>query len=266
MKTTFKKSIAAISAAAVVAASAAVFAIPADAATATLTCDTVELTLSELQAMNNTVTLNVNISSNPGFSALGMGIKYDDRLTIVDTADTGVLAAVKNTSGVGNNAAEKVVWLGVAVMKNALTGKNVYATGDGAVWYFTFEVPSDAKEGDVYPVQMLASNNGTNQEITYGDANTKDSSTLIDGAIIIKGDTTTTTTTTTTEATTTTTTTKPTTTTTTTTTTEEATTTATSKTGGTTSSPQTSDVLPVAGAAAALVVIGGVALVAKKRK
>ena len=73
MKTTFKKTMAALSAAAVVAASAAVMAVPASAAGATVTISSVTLTLDELKAANYEVTLPVTVDA--AYTKLAYGMK-----------------------------------------------------------------------------------------------------------------------------------------------------------------------------------------------
>ena len=289
MKTTFKKSMAALSAAAVVAASAAVFAVPADAAAGTITTGTVTVTLDELAASDYIVRVPITLSGADPFYSVGFGVKYDMALTfkagtkgdifggVPLNADGSVLnefGSLEVAVGAANNADLGLYWVGAAI--SPIGADTAHAPGDGTLWTLVFEVPADAQAGDRYDITTLLESNGTPVEINNGTG--KETPAVVDGAIIIEGavtttttTSTTTTTTTTTEATTTTaeattTTAEVTTTTAEVTTTAEATTTTTTATSGKTESPKTSDVLPVAGAAAALVVIGGVALVAKKRK
>lgn len=72
MKTTLKKTMAALSAAAVVAASAAVMAIPTSAAGMSLTIGSATLTESELKAADYKVTLP--IGSTAEFNSVGVGV------------------------------------------------------------------------------------------------------------------------------------------------------------------------------------------------
>ena len=78
MKSTFKKALAAVSAAAVVATSAAVFtAIPADAI-GSLAIAGVTVTMDELQANNYLVTVPVTINGNTdGWDALAFGVSWN---------------------------------------------------------------------------------------------------------------------------------------------------------------------------------------------
>ena len=245
MKTTFKKSMAALSAAAVVAASAAVFAFPADAATGTLTVGTVTVSLDDLAASNYEVVVPIEVSGTNGWNELGYGISYNVAEITATKAASGtdlVMAAVLegcqllNVPAINNDLG--IIWAGATTLG---VGSTVYYSPDGVILNVTFKVNENAAAGDRYDITALVENNGTAQMITT--AGGTDVCSLVSGAIIIEGEAPTTTTTTTTQATTTTTAKK-----------------------GSTESPKTGDVLPVAGAAAALVVIGGVALVAKKRK
>ena len=125
MKTTFKKTLAALSAAAVVAASAAVFAVPTDAAGyGTITVDTVYITVDDA---GSKVNVPVYISGNPGFNELGFGITYDENLTLSGAKESGILASLENgiTKGIGNNAAMKLFWAGVSVNLDAFTASKV---------------------------------------------------------------------------------------------------------------------------------------------
>ncbi|MBO5226490.1 MAG: hypothetical protein J6B17_00210 [Ruminococcus sp.] len=306
MKTTFKKSMAALSAAAVVAASAAVFAVPANAAGGTLTVGTVTLTLEELQAANYEVKIPVDVAGSGGWYSLGYGVSFNvAEVTISRVINGAAVQSAQNdygydvARGTGINNDLGILWLGYAVTPS---GSTINYVQDGGVSTIVFKVNANAKAGDVYDLTALVNNGDTYQEINTADG--KSASSLVSGQIIIAGEDTTTSTTTTTTSTKTTTTTTTTTTSTTTTTEEPTTTTTTSTTTtpeattttttasiplsgidttttttsttkatttttakkGSTESPKTGDVLPVAGAAAALVVIGGVALVAKKRK
>lgn len=256
MKTTLKKTMAALSAAAVVAASAAVMAVPASAADQTITAGTVTLTLSELKAANYEVTVPVSASAD--LSAVDFGMKLADGLTYVDAgSSTKASAAAAHANG--------FVWMpysyGSADMSNIKAGQ---------IAYLTVTVTEDAKAGDEFAITVTNENaKGVHTTAGHFDADGKlvtDEFTPVAGAIIIAEDpteapTTTTEAPTTTEAEATTTAAAKTT---------AATTakvaTATTKKATSTSSPKTGDALPVAGVAVAVAVIGGVALVSKKRK
>ena len=295
MKSTFKKALAAVSAAAVVATSAAVFtAVPAQAVN-TPSIGQVTVTLDELQANNYLVTVPVYIAGNTdGWDSIAFGVQWNtDELTYSKgVAGASVLGAMGegiqvSGSGFQLNPAGIGGWITYATTP---TGDGpTYVTGDGSVLNLTFKVTENAQPGDIYYIDGLErSYDGAYvPKVTHG-------SEVVTGApsqgyIQIEGVQTTTTEATTTTTTTTTTTAKPTTTTTTTTsaaatttttatTTKAATTTSaatttkkaaqqtTKKNTGSTSSPKTGSMIPVAGAVAAIAVIGGVALVSKKRK
>lgn len=240
MKTTFKKTMAALSAAAVVAASAAVMAVPTSAAGATVDIADVTLTLDELKAANYEVTLAISVDSN--WTKLCYGAEMGDGLTYVSCS------AMPGGAAVEENGA---IWFAGAA---ASPTKADFGAGE-----VTVKVTEDAAEGDVYTVKGLSvAPAGNSAEF----ANTSESDetytpAVIDGVITIAAAETEAPTTTAapeTEA--------------------PATTTTTAAPVATTikdpakstSSPKTGDALPIAGVAAAVAVIGGVAFVAKKRK
>ena len=243
MKTTLKKTMAALSAAAVVAASAAVMAVPASAADQAISAGTVTMTLSELKAANYEVT--VPISASADLCAVDFGMKLADGLTYVDAgSSTKASAAAAHANG--------FVWMpysfGSADMSNIKAGQ---------IAYLTVTVTEEAKAGDEYAITITNENaKGVHTTAGHFDADGKmitDEFAPVAGAIIITEDPTEAPTTTTAAPATT-----------------AATTakvaTATTKKAASTSSPKTGDALPVAGVAVAVAVIGGVALVSKKRK
>lgn len=254
MKSTFKKALAAVSAAAVVATSAAVFtAVPAQAVN-TPSIGQVTVTLDELQSSNYLVTVPVYIAGNTdGWDSIAFGVQWNtDELTYSKgVAGASVLGAMGegiqvSGSGFQLNPAGIGGWITYATTP---TGDGpTYVTGDGSVLNLTFKVTENAQPGDIYYIDGLErSYDGAYvPKVTHG-------SEVVTGApsqgyIQIEGVQTTTTEATTTEATTTTTTTttaQPTTTTTTsttkattttTTTTTKATTTATTTAAATTTS------------------------------
>jgi LPXTG-motif cell wall-anchored protein len=239
MKTTLKKTMAALSAAAVVAASAAVMAVPASAVdTNVITWSSVTLTLDELKAANYEVTLTA--SSSQDWLTLSFGAQIDDAgLTLVEATWPGSVAAEKDGA----------IWYAGATS----TAYKAGATGAAV----TVKVTEDAQPGDTFTVTGL-STSPAGVEASYKDSNKENgSATVTSGTITIAEEETEAPTTTeaeaeATEAAETTTT--------------EAAAVATKTTASSTSSPKTGDALPVAGVAAAVAVIGGVALVSKKRK
>lgn len=264
MKSTFKKALAAVSAAAVVATSAAVFtAVPAQALN-TPSVGQVVLTLEELQNQNYLVTVPVYISGNTdGWDSIAFGLEWNaDELTYSKSAaGASVLGAMGegiavNTSGFQVNPQGIGGWVTYATTP---TGDGpTFVTGDGAVINITFKVTENAQPGDIYNIMGREDSfdGAYKSTITHGN----DQSLVgapAQGYIQIAGEQTTTTeatTTTTTEATTTTTTTttaaatttttttttaKPTTTTTTTTSAAATTTTTTTTAAATTTSAAT---------------------------
>lgn len=238
MKTTLKKTMAALSAAAVVAASAAVMAVPTSAAGVSLTMGSKTLTLAELKAANYQVTLPIGVTDS--INSVGFGVTLGEGLTYVDLE-----ASVKKaTCLAATNDAGNFVFAPFAYATVPLKAVS------GQIAAITVEVSKDAKAGDTFTLS-IDGKDSDGVETSYKNGETGDSGVPGGGAgtITIVEDPTT-------EATT-------------------AAPTATpvaakvatpTKPAKSTSSPKTGDALPVAGVAVAVAVIGGVALVAKKRK
>lgn len=246
MKTTLKKTMAALSAAAVVAASAAVMAVPTSAAGVSLTMGSKTLTLAELKAANYQVTLPIGVTDS--INSVGFGVTLGEGLTYVDLE-----ASVKKaTCLAATNDAGNFVFAPFAYATVPLKAVS------GQIAAITVEVSKDAKAGDTFTLS-IDGKDSDGVETSYKNGETGESGVPGGGAgtITIVEDPTEPTTEATTAAPT---------------ATPVAATTTTAKVATptkpakSTSSPKTGDALPVAGVAVAVAVIGGVALVAKKRK
>ncbi|MCI7258190.1 MAG: hypothetical protein MR466_02015 [Ruminococcus sp.] len=244
MKSTFKKALAAVSAAAVVATSAAVFtAVPADAIGG-LAIAGVTVTMDELKANNYLVTVPVTINGNSdGWDALAFGMSWNtSEITYSSNTRGGLLgdAYINQNIEISGSGLQLTpdgagAWIAYASTPSA-TGPS-YVVGDGTIINVIFKVNENAQPGDIYYIDSPAvSFDGASTPLVQHspDASTAPAS---QGYIQIEGvqtttteATTTTTTTTTTKATTTTTTTTKATTTTTTTTAKPTTTTTTTTT------------------------------------
>lgn len=237
MKTTFKKAMAALSAAAVVATCAATMATSVSAAGGTLSVGSTEITLADLKKANYEVTLP--ISASAPFVSVAFGFSLDNGLTYVEAdANKGTCAAAH---------VEGFVWYPIISTKELKAGE---------IGYVTVKVPETAAEGDTFT--LTATDTGkTGGKGTYKDATGADEvPSVVSGKITIAGAPAPVVTTTVTDAPVATGST----------TTAAATTTKAPAKAKSTSSPKTGDALPVAGVAVAVAVIGGVALVSKKRK
>lgn len=268
MKTTLKRTMAALSAAAIVATSAAVLAVPTSAAGGTATIGTVEVTVEEAKAGQ----IKVPVSVDNNFVKLSLGAEWD-------TSELDCTSIKCNSSSLAlkfaYSEAYDFAWLPF-LSTDADRDGNVlaYDTANGAtVAYLIFDIKdADIQPGDVYTITAAdTGRDGTKAQFenVNGDGGL---TTAVSGAIVVKGEPTTEEPTTeaptteapvvTTEAATTaapkaTTTAKAAT---------PATTTTKKAAAASTSSPKTGDALPIAGVAVAVAVIGGVALVSKKRK
>ena len=268
MKTTLKRTMAALSAAAIVATSAAVLAVPTSAAGGTATIGTVEVTVEEAKAGQ----IKVPVSVDNNFVKLSLGAEWD-------TSELDCTSIKCNSSSLAlkfaYSEAYDFAWLPF-LSTDADRDGNVlaYDTANGAtVAYLIFDIKdADIQPGDTYTITAAdTGRDGTKAQ--FGNVNGDGGlTTAVSGAIVVKGEPTTEEPTTeaptteapvvTTEAATTaapkaTTTAKAAT---------PATTTTKKKAAASTSSPKTGDALPIAGVAVAVAVIGGVALVSKKRK
>lgn len=268
MKTTLKRTMAALSAAAIVATSAAVLAVPTSAAGGTATIGTVEVTVEEAKAGQ----IKVPVSVDNNFVKLSLGAEWD-------TSELDCTSIKCNSSSLAlkfaYSEAYDFAWLPF-LSTDADRDGNVlaYDTANGAtVAYLIFDIKdADIQPGDTYTITAAdTGRDGTKAQFenVNGDGGL---TTAVSGAIVVKGEPTTeepTTEAPTTEA-------PVVTTAAATTAAPKATTTAKAATPATTttkkaaaastSSPKTGDALPIAGVAVAVAVIGGVALVSKKRK
>lgn len=269
MKTTLKRTMAALSAAAIVATSAAVLAVPTSAAGGTATIGTVEVTVEQAKAGK----IQVPVSVDNNFVKLSLGAEWNtSELTCTSVKGTQSTLALKFALSTEHDFA----WLPFLSTDADLDGNVLaYDVANGAtVAYLTFDVSdTDIQPGDVYTITATATGrDGTKAqyENVNGDGGL---TTPVSGAIVVKGEETTEAPTTeapTTEAPAETTKAAETTAAPKATTTAKAATPATTTTkkaaAASTSSPKTGDALPIAGVAVAVAVIGGVALVSKKRK
>ena len=233
MKTTLKKTMAALSAAAVVAASAAVMAVPTSAAGVSLTMGSKTLPIGVTDKINSV-----------GFGVtLGDGLSYVKLKGSVEGAT--VMAAASES---GNFIFAPFAYASVPLE----------AVG-GQIAEIKVKVSESAKPGDTFTLS-IDGKDSDGVETSYKNGETGETGVPGSGAgtITIVEDPTEPTTEATTAA--------PTATPVVTTTTAAKVATATKKQAKSTSSPKTGDALPVAGVAVAVAVIGGVALVAKKRK
>ena len=252
MKSTFKKALAAVSAAAVVATSAAVFtAVPADAIGG-LAIAGVTVTMDELQANNYLVTVPVTINSNTdGWDALAFGMSWNtSEITYSSNTRGGLLgdAYINQNIEISGSGLQLTpdgagAWIAYASTPSA-TGPS-YVVGDGTIINVIFKVNENAQPGDIYYIDSPAvSFDGASTPLVQHspDVSTTPASQgyiKIDGAVTTTTEATTTTTTEATTTTTTTTTAAATTTTTTTTTAKPTTTTTTTTSAAATTTTTT---------------------------
>ncbi|MBQ8824907.1 MAG: Ig-like domain-containing protein [Ruminococcus sp.] len=114
--------------------------------------ESVELTLDELKSMDYKVDVNVYVIpevnfENCGQIYVGFGIKHDKQLT---------LYACNGSSGSGYNKDAGFFWAG-RILSGRMVGKH-WVTSEFmqkkslCICTLTFEIPSNAKEGDIYTI------------------------------------------------------------------------------------------------------------------
>ncbi|MBQ9898443.1 MAG: NPXTG-anchored protein [Ruminococcus sp.] len=135
---------------------------------ATITIDTVELTLDEAKA-NPTQEVKVNVAGADGkYATLGLYFCYDSRLTLVPDSDAEpvcVETAFLKVAGEQKDLGEgSYSYAGDDVLGAfSKSGKWVYLNGaassnkgkDGEALTFKLTLPSDVAAGDFYPVELV---------------------------------------------------------------------------------------------------------------
>ncbi len=236
MKTTFKKTLAAVSAAAVVAASAAVMAVPASAAS-TVSIGTTTISYDDLVAADGVVEVSVSAGSS---SALAFGFALPEAVTYTDCSTAPQIWTVAEGSSFN--------WYAGSDSRSGRTCDptlTLVVDIDAVDDYI--DTASGVTDGNTLTLPITGVSTDANGKGGYVDDDTDVA--VSDGAIVITWTAETTTTTTEAEE-------------------EETTTTTTATVTTSTGSPATgeSSPLPIAGVVVAVAVIGGVAVVSKKRK
>ena len=158
MKTTLKKTMAALSAAAVVAASAAVMAIPTSAAGMSLTIGSATMTLAELKAADYKVTLP--IGSTAEFNSVGVGVTLGEGLSYVED---GMETTAKGASGLA------VESNGFVFMPFSYASVPLKTLKPGQFAQITVKVTDAAKAGDVFNLTIAGKDSdGTVMVSTHG--------------------------------------------------------------------------------------------------
>lgn len=187
MKTTLKRTMAALSAAAIVATSAAVLAVPTSAAGGTATIGTVEVTVEEAKAGQ----IKVPVSVDNNFVKLSLGAEWD-------TSELDCTSIKCNSSSLAlkfaYSEAYDFAWLPF-LSTDADRDGNVlaYDTANGAtVAYLIFDIKdADIQPGDTYTITAAdTGRDGTKAQFenVNGDGGL---TTAVSGAIVVKGEPTT---------------------------------------------------------------------------
>ncbi|MBQ8904841.1 MAG: LPXTG cell wall anchor domain-containing protein [Ruminococcus sp.] len=149
MRNSLKRTLAAVSVAAMAMTGVAASAMTASAEGA------VELTLDQIYAEpGQTVTFGMNVANNAtnGWAAGGFSFTYDERLTLgVDAA--GELLMTEDLASLGMTFATAV---DTEVCQFATTwAASKPVTKEGVLFTVEFTVPEDAQPGDVFPITMV---------------------------------------------------------------------------------------------------------------
>ncbi len=149
-----------------------------------LAIDTVEVTPGELAANNNRVFVNISIKNNPGFIAIGGNIKYDERLTLRSSKESGIL--IDDSFNVVTYLGGALGYINLAfyLESEIPTDEPVMCEDDGVFWTLCFELPEDAAVGDEYylPIDDEKNEELISDVITYEGTVVP---TLIDGKITV---------------------------------------------------------------------------------
>ena len=153
-----RKLSAAFMAAMMFAGAASALQVNAEGTTGILKAETVAISADQLAAQDYQVPVRLYIEENPGFAFMSFGFTYDERLSVVNYKESGVLLETENGAikGVGDNPDLHLVWAGIMVNADSDTSEPIYCTEDGEYFVVTFQLPEDAKEGDVFEIEMLA--------------------------------------------------------------------------------------------------------------
>ena len=180
-----RKLSAAFMAAMMFAGAASALQVNAEGTTGILKAETVAISADQLAAQDYQVPVRLYIEENPGFAFMSFGFTYDERLSVVNYMESGVLLETENGAikGVGDNPDLHLVWAGIMVNADSVTSEPIYCTEDGEYFVVTFQLPEDAKEGDVFEIEMLAKTETAVQELAAADMAYNCG--LVNGAIVI---------------------------------------------------------------------------------
>jgi len=118
-----------------------------------ISCESKEIDINDIPE-NREVELNVSIENNPGFIVLGMYVKYDLRLQLID--EYYICEGLESQSGIiyepfayFNDDNEGFVKMQIFT-KNEELSKN-----DEKIMKLIFKIPTDAKIGDEYKIELV---------------------------------------------------------------------------------------------------------------
>ncbi len=123
----------------------------AETSDATIIIETVEVTPSELNSNNNCVYVYVSINNNPGFSAIGSNLKYDERLTPISSKQSDMLLSDDYNLIRPIGAAEGYINMSFVIDYDST---KAYCEDDGRFWKMCYELPEDAAVGDEYVINF----------------------------------------------------------------------------------------------------------------
>ena len=135
-----------------------------------LTIDKKIISKEELEANHNQVEISLNVSgADMEYAATGLHICYDNRLTVADS-NTGsalsYLSAIISEQKSPDNPEMNEIF--ITTYSNSCDGR------DGTMFRFTFTVPDDAENGDVYPIEIIYKENEKTADIFSNVSNNRD--------------------------------------------------------------------------------------------
>ncbi|MBE6741412.1 MAG: hypothetical protein E7570_03825 [Ruminococcaceae bacterium] len=93
-----------------------------------------------------TVAVDINVENNPGILGTILSLNYDSRLTLKSAANGSAFSALTMTKPGRFTSPCQFAWDGVEIDESDVK--------DGTILTLTFEVPSNAQNGDVYDIEI----------------------------------------------------------------------------------------------------------------
>ena len=145
-----------------------------------LTVSSISVTQEEAEK-SPVQTLSLSISGADGkYCSSGFHIYFDQRLELVPNSKGKAASAEKTVSDLNSSsiAKDKCIFLATSGLKD-------YGT-DGVMWTFSFRLPSDAKSGDFFPVDVVYESKKLTEDV-FNNADDNECGRLIQAWLFTNG-------------------------------------------------------------------------------